>query len=112
MTHDEYKAALDEINRIFYYESPVWVSIYKEPKLSDKLMYTIRHALTLASEYERVKNERDELARIILMVEDGSDSPVDEDEWDYIVKICREAKKVSEQNGNARCDLKDFEKVL
>lgn len=55
--------------------------------------------LTLAAEHERVKKERDELARIILMVEDGSDLPVDEDEWNYIVKVCREAKKVNE-NGN------------
>jgi len=58
---------------------------------------TIRRVLT---ENEQLRKERDELARIILMVEDGSDLPVDEDEWNCIVRICREAKKVNE-NGNA-----------
>lgn len=57
-------------------------------------------ALQLAQEAEQLRKERDELARIILMVEDGSDLPVDEDEWNCIVRICREAKKVNE-NGNA-----------
>ncbi len=50
----------------------------------------------LKAENEQLRKERDDLARIILMVEDGSDLPVDEDEWNYIVKICREAKKVNE----------------
>ncbi len=54
---------------------------------------TIRRVL---AENEELRKERDDLARIILMVEDGSDLPVDEDEWNYIVKICREAKKVNE----------------
>lgn len=93
MTHD-YKAALDEINRIFYYEFPVWVSIYKEPKLSDKLMYTIRSALTIAAEYERVKKERDELRA-------QRDALIAAYEDDNFLDAIESAKKVSEQNGNA-----------
>jgi len=44
-TDAEKQAALDELNRIFHYEVPHWVSIYHEPKLSDKSMHTIRAAL-------------------------------------------------------------------
>ena len=58
---------------------------------------TIRRVL---AENEQLRKDRDELARIVLMIEDGAALPVDEDEWNYIVKICREAKKVNE-NGNA-----------
>lgn len=93
MTHDKYKAALDEINRIFYYEFPVWVSIYKEPKLSDKLMYTIRHALTIAAEYESLRRENEELK-----------AKLDKANWQPIETAPKDGKSILVTDGFEVCD--------
>lgn len=45
--------ALKELNDLFYYECPFWVSALKNPRLSDKTMHTIRAALTHPREQQR-----------------------------------------------------------
>lgn len=38
--------AIDQLDHIFYYECPFWVSIFAEPQISDKNMHTIKSALS------------------------------------------------------------------
>jgi len=64
MTHD-YKSALDELNMIFYYDYPAWISSFNEPKLSDKSMYAIRAALQLAQEAEHMRKRLAELETLL-----------------------------------------------
>lgn len=77
MTHD-YKAALD------------WFDCKDDSNQTDNIL-AIRHAITIAAEYERVKKERDELARAVLLADYQGVS-------DDVLEL---AKKVRDENGNA-----------
>lgn len=87
MTHD-YKAALDDLTAM-----PAGTLAGEVCSWVCRNQSTIRYALTLAAEHERVKKERDELARALWWV--YRDCP--DEEWPLLDReIIELAKKVNE----------------
>lgn len=72
----------------------IWDEFVKRNGEQGFFAEAIRHALTLAAEYERVKKERDELAEIILEADDALNTLFGEE-----ANVL--AKKVMNENGNA-----------
>lgn len=104
MTHD-YKAALDEVTMAIAKDAQTPKKIKRDAFTTHTLLkniFTILDALTIAAEYERMKNERDRFAYALLTQDDDIPNCDDierrQSEYRETLEL---AKKVRNENENA-----------